>query len=183
MTLPSCLSALDKPTLTLNFSATWANKCLLLFNLSWFFSVVVIDSFLTDSLEGLVKWKENSSDSEQMWQENVRHLACSLAWRIPWTEEPGGLQSMGSRRVGHHWATNHFLTLGLPWWCLQCGRFPGKESACNVGDPGLIPRWGRCPGGGNGNALQYSCLENPMDRGAWRATVHGVAKSQTQLSD
>ena len=116
MTLPSHFSALDNPTLTLNFSATWANKCLLLFNLSWFFSVVVIDSFLTDSLEGLVKWKENSSDSEQMWQENVRHLACGLPWRIPWTEEPGGLQSMGSQRVGYHWATNQFLTLGLPWW-------------------------------------------------------------------
>ena len=116
VTLPSCFSALDKPTLTVNFSATRANKCLLLFNLSWFFSVVVIDSFLTDSLEGLVKWTENSSDSEQMWQENVRHLACSVAWRIPGTEEPGGLQSMGLQRVGHHWTTNHFLTLGLLWW-------------------------------------------------------------------
>ena len=64
--------------------------------------------------------------------------------------------------------------------------FPGgsddKESTCNAGDWGLIPGSGRSPGGGNGNPLQYSCLGNPMDRGAWRVTVHGVAKSQTRLS-
>ena len=48
----------------------------------------------------------------------------------------------------------------------------GKESACNLGDPGLIPRLGRSSGEGNGAPLQYSCLENPMDRGAWRAIVH-----------
>ena len=61
--------------------------------------------------------------------------------------------------------------------------FPGgsevKASASNEGDPGSIPRSGRSPGEGNGNPLQYSCLENPMDRGAWQATVHGAAKSQT----
>ena len=65
--------------------------------------------------------------------------------------------------------------------------FPGgsevKASASNVGDLGWIPRLGRSPGEGNGNPLQYSCLENPMDGGAWWATVHGVAKSRTQLSD
>ena len=58
-----------------------------------------------------------------------------------------------------------------------------KESACNTRDPGLIPGSGRFPGEGNGYPLQYSYLENPMDRGDWRATVHGAAKSQTQLSD
>ena len=52
----------------------------------------------------------------------------------------------------------------------------GKESACNVGDPGSIPGLGRSPGGGNGSPLQLSCLENPMDRGAWRATVCGVTR-------
>ena len=57
------------------------------------------------------------------------------------------------------------------------------ESACSEGDPGAIPGPGRSPGIGNSNPLQYSCLENPMDGGAWRATVHGVAKSQTWLSD
>ena len=62
------------------------------------------------------------------------------------------------------------------------GGSDGKESACNAGYPGLIPVSGRFPGGGHSNPLQYSCLENPMDRRAWWATVHGVAKSQTQLS-
>ena len=59
----------------------------------------------------------------------------------------------------------------------------GKESACNAGDLGSIPGSGKSPGEGNGNPLQYSCLENPMERGSWRATVHGVAKSRTRLSD
>ena len=59
----------------------------------------------------------------------------------------------------------------------------GKASTCNAGDLGSIPGSGRSPGGGNGNPLQYSCLENPMDGGAWRATVHGVAKSRRRLSD
>ena len=66
-------------------------------------------------------------------------------------------------------------------------RFPrwisGKESICNGGEMVLIPGLGIYPGEGNGNPLQYFCLENPMDRGAWLATVHGVAKSQTQLSN
>ena len=61
--------------------------------------------------------------------------------------------------------------------------FPGgsdsKESACNEGDLGSIPGWGKYPGERNGYSLQYSCLENSMDRGVWRATVNGVAKSQT----
>ena len=56
-----------------------------------------------------------------------------------------------------------------------------KESTCNAGDPGSIPALGRSPGGVHGNPLQYSCLENPMDRGAWWAAVYGVAQSWTQL--
>ena len=58
-----------------------------------------------------------------------------------------------------------------------------KASSYNAGDLGSIPGLGRPPGEGNGNPLQYSCLESPMDRGAWQATVHGVAKSQTVLSN
>ena len=61
------------------------------------------------------------------------------------------------------------------------GGSSGKESACNPRDLGSIPGSGRSPGGRNGNPLQNSCLENSMDRGAWWATVHGVAKCQTQL--
>ena len=63
------------------------------------------------------------------------------------------------------------------------GGSDGKASAYNAGDPGSIPGSGRSPGEGNGNPFQHSCLENPMDGGAWEATVHGVAKSWTQLSD
>ena len=67
------------------------------------------------------------------------------------------------------------MSLELP------GGSDSKESACSEGDLDLIAGSGRSPGGGNGNPLQYSCLESPMDRGAWRATVHGVTKSRTQL--
>ena len=59
----------------------------------------------------------------------------------------------------------------------------GKEPACNAGDLVSIPGLGRFPGKESGNPLQYSCLENPMDRGAWQAIAHGVSQSRTQLSD
>ena len=64
----------------------------------------------------------------------------------------------------------------LPWW------LSGKESAYNAGDTDSVPGLGRFPEGENGNPLQYSCLGNPVDRGAWRATVHGVAKESDRTS-
>ena len=67
--------------------------------------------------------------------------------------------------------------MGLPWW------LSGEESASNAGDLGLIPGSGRSPGEGNGNPLQYSCLENSMDREIWQALVSGVEKSQTGDDD
>ena len=77
--------------------------------------------------------------------------------------------------------TTYLICLDLTW------DFPGgsdgKVSACNAGDSGSIPGLGRSPGEGNGNPLQYSCLENSMDGGAWWAIVHGVTKSRTQLSN
>ena len=70
---------------------------------------------------------------------------------------------------------------GLPQWLC---REESAYSAGDAGDAGSIPGWGRFPGGGNGNPLQYSCLKNSMDRGAWRATAHRVAKSDiTKHSD
>ena len=63
------------------------------------------------------------------------------------------------------------------------GNSVGKESACSAGDPGLTPGSGRSPGAGNGKPLQYPCLENPMDRGAWWAAVHRVTKSWAQRSN
>ena len=124
-----------------------------------------------------------------------------LAWRILWTEKTGGLQSLGSQRVGYNWsdlACMHGIYKGEKkrkiikesWKCfheLNSFRpgFPGgsefKASACNAGDLGSIPELEGYPGEGNGYPLQYSCLENPLDRGAWRATVPGVTKSQTRL--
>ena len=67
----------------------------------------------------------------------------------------------------------HIKLVGFP------GGSDGKESACNLGDPGSLSGWRRSPGEGNGNPPQHSWLENPMDRGAWLVIVHGVAKSQT----
>ena len=74
-------------------------------------------------------------------------------------------------------STEHGTWVGFP------GGSEVEASACNAGDLGSIPGSGRSSGDGNGHPLQYSCLENPMDRGAWQATVHGVAKSRTRLSD
>ena len=74
----------------------------------------------------------------------------TLAWKIPWTEEPGGLQSMGSLRVGHDWTTSLSLFIFMHW----------------------RRKW---------QPIQCSCLENPMDGGAWWAAVYGVAQSWTQL--
>ena len=94
-------------------------------------------------------------------------------------------------RVSHPSQTQSPVTKGtlvfiyttiIPWDGFPGGS-DGKTCVCNARDPGSIPGLGRSPGEGNGNPLQYSCLENPMDRGAWYATVHGVAKSQTRLSD
>ena len=69
------------------------------------------------------------------------------------------------------------IDLSGKWFTLISGGLDSKESACIVGDLGSIPGLGRSSGGGHGNPLQYDCLENPRDSGAWRATVHGVAKS------
>ena len=104
-------------------------------------------------------------------------LVISGRWR--WTGKPGVPQSMGLQRVRHDWATelNRNNCEGLPDDSVS------KESACNAGDTGSVPGSGRFPGGGNSNPLQYSCLENPMDRGAWQVIVYGVSKSRTQLND
>ena len=96
-----------------------------------------------------------------------------LAWRIPGMGEPGGLPSMGSHRVGHDWSD-----LAAAAACDTVV----KNLPANTGNVGSIPGSGKFHGGGNGNALRYSCLEKSMERGAWRATVHGVTKIQTWLS-
>ena len=114
----------------------------------------------------------------QSMEKGIATRSSILAWRIPWTEEPGGLQSMGSQRIEHDWATNTQRDVrGFP------GGSVVKEPACQCGrcrrhrDTGSVPGSGRAPGEGNSNPLQYSCLETPMDRGAWRAIVHEITES------
>ena len=117
-------------------------------------------------------------------EESIATHPSIFTWRIPGTEEPGGLQSMGSQSdmteqlslVGKRNRSLNYLTylaIYIP------GVSNGKESACNYGDPGSIPGSARFPGEGNGNPLQYSCLENTKDRGTWWAAVHGVTKNRT----
>ena len=77
--------------------------------------------------------------------------------------------------------THYFVLKFLGVFCSRPGGSDSKESACNAGGMGSVPGLGRSSGGGNGNPLQYSCLENSMDKGAWQATVHRVTKSQTWL--
>ena len=103
-----------------------------------------------------------------------------LAWRIPWTEEPGRLKSIALQS----WTQ---LKRFSPQACNLYKGFSGGSvvktppaNTGNTGDLDLIPGWGRSPGVGNGNSIQYSCLGNPMDRGAWWAIVHGLAKSKTK---
>ena len=106
-----------------------------------------------------------------------------LAWRIPGTREPGGLPSMGSHRVGQDWsdlAAAATLCIRASLVAQLVKNIPANEGKARYS--GSIPGSRRSPGGGNGIPLQYSCLENPMDREAWRATVHGVTKSQTWLN-
>ena len=96
-----------------------------------------------------------------------------------------GLRQRDLQRAFSH----DFRTVRGKIWVLMAtvlgfpGGSDGKEFTCNAGDLGSIRGLGRSPGGGHGNPLQYSSLENPMDRGAWQAAVHRVAKSQTHLSD
>ena len=111
-------------------------------------------------------------------------MSPSTKWGVfTWTQGPVPQPLVESYEAGLPWAL-FFLKRhqsgeesGFP------GASDGKESACNAGDPGSIRGSGRSPGEGNGHPLQYSGLENPVDREAQWATVHGVAKSWTQLRD
>ena len=87
-----------------------------------------------------------------------------LVWRIPWREEPGGLQSIGLQRVEHDWRDQHMHTFSLFGFR---GGSVVKNLPTNAGEVSSNPGSGRSPGGGNGNPFQYSCLENSMDRGAY----------------
>ena len=115
-----------------------------------------------------------------------------MYWRRKWQPTPvflpGESQGRGNLAGCRLWGCTESDITEVIWQQQQQDSvwvFPGdsvvRNPPVNAGDAGLIPESGRSPGGGYGNSLQYSCLENPMDRGAWWATVHGAAKSQTWL--
>ena len=106
-----------------------------------------------------MKAKEDSRGQGSQPQEEILRLR----WRHQWFDA----LTLSRGKSG----------IGLPRW------LSGKESACQAGDTGSVPALGRSPGEENDNPLQYSCLENSTDRGAWWATGHGVTKSQTRLRD
>ena len=120
---------------------------------------------------------ENSMDGGAWWA-TVRGVTKSQTGLIDFTYRFTAERTYGCTSV---WVWNeHRLSLLLTH-CDFSDFSDGKESACNAGDPGSVPGWRRCPGERNGNPLQYSCLRNPKDRGAWWAITHGVAESQMWL--
>ena len=186
---------------------------------------------MVKSLPAMRETQVRSLGWEDLLEKETATHSSTLAWRIPRTEEPGRLQSMGLQRVGHDWATSlftvywfvlsalhphltriyasgelklclclllypqdlerelrlsrHSRNTGVSIWVnLQKKGSPDtsnvKNPPANAGDAidaGSIPESGRSPGVGNGNPLQYSCLEKPMDRGAWKSTAHGATMS------
>ena len=111
-----------------------------------------------------MRWLDGNTDSMDMSLSKLRELVMG---RESWRAAVHGVKKSRTRLSS--WTELNVLP-GLPW-CLS-----GKESTCSTGYADSIPGSGSSPGEGNGNALQYSCQENPMDRGAWRTAVHGVAK-------
>ena len=124
-------------------------------------------------------WDQSLGREDPLKKRMATHSSI-LAWRIPWIEEPGRLQPVGSQTVGHNWVISlslfsfHTLRVGFP------GDTEVKKPPANVVNS-LIPGSGRSSGGGNGNPLHYSYLENPMGRGACGLLSMGLQNSWTWL--
>ena len=136
-------------------------------------------------MASLNQWTWVWVNSRSWWWQGG--LACCSSWGC---KESNTIEQLKWTKLNCVLATglsdeSHFPSKLLLAIICQINGFPGgsdsTESACNAGDPGLIPGLWRSSGEGNGNPFQYSCLENSMDRGAWWATVHGVSKSQIWL--
>ena len=113
------------------------------------------------------------------------HVAVSNKPTVNWNLPKGGISILGySTILRLPFAMGRILSKIVEDHLAEgfLGGSGNKGYACTSGDPGSIPGLGKCPGGGHGNPRQYSGLENPMDKGAWWATIHGVAQSQTRLS-
>ena len=137
---------------------------------------------------GLPWWLSGKEPACQCWRCGFNFWVGKISWRRQWQPTPvflpGKSHGWGSLVGYSPWGRKESdMTERLHFHFQRSGGSDSKESACNSGDPGSISGSGRSLGEGNGNRLQYSCLENPMDGGAGWVTVHGVAKSQTQLSD
>ena len=125
-----------------------------------------------------LRFRENLSCLSQCSVQSLCFIGENALWKTSdkYTDVENKCTDTKRKRGETNWDTETDVYIRL------CSS-DGKEFACNAGDQGSIRRSGRCPGEGNGNLLQYSCLENPMDRGTWWAVVHGVAKSEIRLSD
>ena len=144
-----------------------------------------ISIWSSNSIPGSRKKNENSNLKRHR-HHNVHSSAIYNSQGMGTTPVSGLQQTIGLKQSEIHTHTHththptqtHIETHNwLPWW------LSGNESTCQAEDSGLIPGTGRSPGEGIGRLLQYYCLENSMDRGARRATVHGIARSQTQLTN
>ena len=139
-------------------------------------------------LPTMQKTRVQSLGREDLLEKEMATHSSILAWKIPWMEEPVGYSPWGRKELDttewlHFHSSGGHAHLLIVWFLPSPGGSVVTNPPANAGDAGLIPASGRSPGEGNGNPLRCSGLENSMDRGAWWATVHGVAKSQTWLSD
>ena len=130
---------------------------------------------------GILQWDAISSSRGSFWHRNWTWVSCTAGrFFTIWATKEGRIAHYNT--ISNSLFFNSYLSFvnpssGSDWFS------DGRAFTCNAGDLGSIPGSGRSPGEGNGSPLQYSCLENPRDRGAWWATVHGVTKSRTWLSN
>ena len=137
---------------------------------------------------------ESPEQLRRRWQVKMWQWHLQRAWILAGSWSPDAFSKRGRHKLSRgekavssslqsYTRIFSFFFFFFSWDIVSVGDSDGKESACNVRDLGSVPGLGRSPGGGHGSPLQYSCLENPMDRGTWQAAVHGVAKSWTRLSN
>ena len=119
-----------------------------------------------------------------LWEASYLNIIAVFE-KIQWTITAGDLRDdiLSQTRTLFSTCTTDVFSVWVTYMSLIPGVSDSEESVCNAGDLGSIPESGRSPGEGNGYPLQYSCLENSRDRGAWWTAVHGIIKSQTRLSD